>query len=212
MYKNRKYFVILMPSLLSLLSSLLLSVGIVVGIGLSYSGGKGTIYNYLFGPDSSAELISGSESTLSALNNTVLGNAILNKILYFAFWMAVGLVVYIVLYALLKGTGAASEDLKEVTYANIKRERILQDFAIKIAVRVAAVFGWIVFAIIFVKMLLPFCSLATRAATSDIWSTIGIAYLISAILVLILSFHIEVVLTRFVFLKVRLFSQQEVEE
>ncbi|MGZ6004862.1 MAG: hypothetical protein ACXWLH_01790 [Candidatus Saccharimonadales bacterium] len=210
--QHSKYLVILSPSLISLTISLFISAGLMVIVGLSNAAGKGTIYNYLFGPGSSTELISSSKSTLSALNNTILGNAILNKILYFAFWMVVGLIVYIILYAFLRGTGEATEEIKEAGYANIKRDKILQDFAIKFAVRIAAVLGGIVFSIIFLKTLLPFASLSTKNATEDLLSPNGVAYILAGFLVLMLSCHIELILIRFMALKVRLFSQQEVED
>lgn len=212
MFKNRKLLVILTPSSLSLFISIFLSIGAMVAIGVSYSAGKGSIYNYLFGTGSSADLINSSKSTLSALNDTILGNATLNKVLYFAFWMVVGLVVYIILYAVLRGGGAAGEELKEASYANIKREHILQDYAIKSIVRLAAVFGLIVFNILFIKVFLPYVSLATKSATNQLISLQGVAYCLVSFLVLIVSCHIEVVLFRFIALKVRLMGQEEIKD
>lgn len=212
MLKNRKLFVILTPSWLSLIIGFLLSVGIMTAVGVSYAAGKGSIYSYLFGPGSSSDLIDSSKSTLSALNDTILGNATLNKVLYFAFWMVVGLLVYIILYSLMRGTGAASEELKEASYANIKRERILQDYAIKSVVRLAALFGLIVFGILFIKVLLPYSSLATKNASGELLSIAGIAYLLVSFMILMVSSHIMLVLVRFMTLRVRMFNQQEIED
>jgi len=205
-----KFLLILLPSLFSFTANILLAIATMATLSLTYLTGKGTVYDYLFGPGSSADSIASSRSTLSALNNTVLGNAILNKVLYFAFWMVVGLAVYIILYAVLRGTGEAAAELKESNYANIRREKILQDFAIKFSVRVAAVCAWITFVIIFLKVLLPFSSLAARTAASKFISSNGILYSFLGFVVVLLSLHILVVLTRFIFLRVRLFSQQEI--
>jgi len=211
MLKHRsKLLALLTPSISSFCFCVLLSIGAMVAVGLSYQAGKGSIYNYLFGPGSSADLITSSKTTLAALNNTILGNAVLNKVLYFAFWMMVGLAVYIILYAILRGTGAAAENIKVANYANIQKEKILEDFAIKTSVRIAAIFCWIVFTIIFIRVLLPFSGLTARTASSNLISVNGLAYVVSGFIILALSFHIEVVLTRFMFLRVRLFSQQEV--
>jgi hypothetical protein len=180
-------------------------------VGFSYQAGKGSVYNYLFGKGSSTESIASSKSTLSALNNTVLGNAALNKVLYFAFWMLIGLLVYIILYAVLRGTGAAAEDIKEAGYTNIDKTQLLHNFAARFTARLAGIFAWIVFSIIFLKVLLPFSSLAARNASTNFLSFSGIVYSLAGFIVLLLSLHVEVILIRFMFLRVRLFSQQEVD-
>jgi hypothetical protein len=212
MLKNRsKLLVLLTPSLSSLVLCLSLSAITMFVVGFSFQAGKGSIYNYLFGKGSSTELIATSRDTFGALNNTILGNAILNKILYFAFWMLIGLLVYIILFAVLRGTGAAAEDIKEAGYANIRRSDLLQNFAIRFTSRLAGIFAWLVFSIVFIRVLLPFCSLAARTASSDVMSINGLIYGLAGFIVLFLSLHVEVILIRFIFLRVRLFSQQEVD-
>src|SRR5438045_2912674 len=143
MHGRSKVSIIISPSFLSGIICIVLSIVIMLVMGFSYNTGKGSVYNYLFGPGSSSDIIGKSSSGLSAFNNVVLGNAIINKILYFAFWMMVGLIVYIMLYALLKGTGDAANDLKQTRYTNASRNQILHDFAIKLAVRVTAICAWV---------------------------------------------------------------------
>ncbi len=205
-----KLRILLTPSLLSLVSSLFLSAITMLVLGLLYQAGKGSIYDYVFGKGSSTELIASSRSSLEALNNTVFGNTILNKVLYFAFWMLIGLVVYIILYGFLRGSGAAAEDLKETSYANTRTADLLQSYAIRFSVRLAAMFGWIVFTIGFIKVILPFCALAARTAAHNFLSSNGILYALMGFAILVISFHLEVILIRLLCLRVRLFSQQEV--
>lgn len=208
--QRAKLLILLSPSLASALVGGLLSLSLMLVIGLSYQAGQGTIYNYLFGKDSSAELIASSQSTLEALNNTILGNSLLNKILYFVFWMTIGLIVYIILYAVMRGTGEAAEDLKETTYANIKRSKLMEDFARKSIVRLAAISGFIVFNIVFLKFLLPFSSLAAQNASEKPFGPGNLVYGLMGFAVLVISFHVEVVLMRLILLRVRIFNQQEI--
>lgn len=207
-----KFITLLRPSLTSLVSCFSLSFVTIVAIGFSYQAGKGSIYNYLFGKGSSAELIQTSRNTFGALKDLILGNAILNKVLYFAFWMLVGLIVYIILYAILKSSGEAAEDIKEAGYANNNPSNLLQNFAIRFTVRLAGIISLIILTIIFIKVLLPFCSLAAQNASTDLLSVTGLLYALAGFTVLFASLHGGVVLMRFTFLKYRLFSQQEVDD
>lgn len=209
MHKNNRFRLLVIPSFSSGLLTVTLSAAALVVATVSYFAGNGLVYDYLFGPHSSTELIRQSKGTISALNNTVFGNSVLNKILYFGFWMLVGLVVYILLYSLLKGTAAAAEDIQETTYKNMRFREMLTNLGTRLAVRAAALIAWALYWVVFIKILLPFSVLSARVGGGDLPAPSGWLYGLLGLVVLILSTHIHLILLRLVTLRSRLFDSAE---
>ncbi len=203
---------ILSASLLSTLMSILLAVAVLAGATYSYTVGNGMIYDYLFGPNSSAELIKQSRGAVSVVSNTIFGNPTLNKVLYFGFWMFVGLLAYIMFYTLLRGTSKVAKDIEESTYKNRQPGVALENFGLRLAARVGALIGWSLFWVFFIQTLLPFSVLSARIGISNFPSLSGWLYGGLGLVVLALSIHIHVIFARLVALRFRLFSTMEMAE
>ncbi len=201
---------LILPSLISGVTTVLLSAAVLGTAIYSYLSGKGMVYEYLFGPNSSAELIRQSRGTISAFSDTVFGNQTLTKVLYFAFWMIVGLVVYLILHTLIKGASVAAEDIQESTYKNIRVRDMLTNIGTRLAVRLAALTAWIVYWVFFIKTLLPLSVLLARTGTTDLSSPTGWLYGVSGLTVLVLSIHVHLIFLRLVALRARLFETSEV--
>jgi hypothetical protein len=200
---------LLTPSLLSGISTLLISVLALVFASWSYSVGSGAVYDFLFGPNSSGELIQTSRSTISAFGDTVFGNPTLNKILYLAFWMFVGLIVYLILFVIIKGTSSAAEEVQETGYANVNRTGQLKMFGVRAGIRLLVAVAWFVYSIFFIKILLPFSVLSARVGAGQLPQLSGWLYGIMGLLVLAVSLHIHVIFLRLVLLRVRVSGSVE---
>ena len=210
MQSQRRLIQVMLPSLTSSLLTIGLSLVTLSLATFYYLSGNGAIYNYLFGPNSSTELIRQSQGSISAFSNTVFGNPLLNKILYFAFWMVVGLLVYFLLYVIIKGTGSAVEDFEEAGYKNAHVEEMLQGIVSRLAIRAILVVTWVIYWIFFVKTLLAFSILSTRVGITNFPDLNGWLYTALGVLVLIASLHVHVIFMRLIALKVRLFDSSDV--
>jgi len=204
--KLKRLTILLTPSLLSGSIAIVLSVIILLTTTWSYSVGSGAIYNLLFGKNSSVELIRTSKSSISAFTNTIFDNSILNKVLYFAFWMLVGLVVYIVLYLLIKGTSSAIEDAREATYANIGKDEVARSFGLRAGLHLLVLAGWAIYWVVFARIVFPFSILATHSGLSELPHMTGWLFSLLGLAVLTLSLHIHVVFLRLLVLRVRLYD------
>lgn len=211
---NKKHkLAVLTPSLFSGTSVLLLGLAILAVAVLTYGSQSGFLYEYLFGANSSAELVSSSKGVLTTINDAVLGNSALNKILFFAFWMLVGLVVYIAIYAMSRSATTAAEDIKESLYTNIRHDDAVKSIAVRTAVRASVIILWIMYSVAFVKKLAPFCIELARQGGSSLTLLSGWLYVLSGLLVLSVCLHVHVIFLRFTMLRVRVFdSGAAVEE
>ncbi len=203
---------LLQPSTSSTISVIILSILIYVVAILTYATKSGLIYRYLFGPNSSAELIKSSHDTVSALNNTVFGNPTLNKVLYFAMWMLLGLIVYIILFSFIRSVSSAAEDIEETTYTNIDPKGGWHAIALRAGIRAAIIVFWLIYWIFFIRILVPFSVLSAKIGVGNMPHATGFIYSLLGIIVLILSLHLHVICMRLIALKVRLFDSADITE
>jgi len=209
MHKRRSGSV-LFPSVSSGLGVILVAAAVILVAFLAYTAGNGIIYRFLFGANSSTELIQTSRSTIAAFSNTVFGNPLLNKILFFAFWMLVGLVVYMVLYGFIRGTSSAAEDINESHFLNTDRHETVRTFEIRTGIRSIALFGWIIYLVFFFKILFPFSILMTRIGVTDYPAFHAWLYGLSGLIILTSCLHIHVIFLRLIMLRTRLFDSNDV--
>jgi hypothetical protein len=171
---------------------------------LSFLNGNGWIYNAIFGPDSPVELIQTSRDTFSTINQTVLGNPVLNKVLFFVFWMLVGLVVYVLLTTIGQTVGEASEELGSLRYIHARKELIERHFLLRQAMRASAVLGLFLLGWIVIQLVFPFSVLASRIWLSSLATPINWLYGFLGLVVLALSLHVAIILLRLFLLRPRL--------
>lgn len=206
MHKQTRFYQVFIPSVASGIICTLLALLTLMASNYYYSAGKGAIYNFIFGKNSSVELIGQSKSTVGTISDTIFGNHILNKVLYFAFWMMVGLLVYLLLYTLIKGVSSAAEDIEQAAYTNSRLDDLEHTVGVRLAIRTAATILWFSYSLIFVKLLVPFSIVSARSSIRLFPRPI--AWLDALIGWLVLSFclHLHVVFLRLVTLRVRLFG------
>ncbi len=200
---------LLSPSLLSGLVTTFLATAVLTIAIFSYASGSGMVYDYLFGPNSSAELIRGASNSVDAFSNTVFGNPTLNKILFFCFWMIVGLVVYMILYAIFKGTSEAAEDFQETKYMNGRAQELLRTIGTRLAIRSAVLALWVIYWVFFIKILLPFSILCAHIGAGAFPDVSGWGYGGLGLIVLTASIHLHLVFLRLFALKVRLIDNSQ---
>jgi hypothetical protein len=203
--KNMRFTrLILQPSAGGLLGILGLSLLVMLISGLSFVSKSGLLYDYLFGSGSSSSLIETSKSTIAIFSEAFFGNPFLNKVLFFVFWMLIGLIVYLFISGLGAGASEAGRVIEESRFVHAEKQRITSDFRLKLTLRLIAL-GLIVFySVLFVKVLLPFGVLCARIVAGGLGDAGNWVYGLLGFLVLSGSFYLWLVLLRFLTLRPRL--------
>lgn len=209
MNQNRFTRLLIRPSAASLITALGLSLVVMVVSGFAYVTKNGLFYDYLFGSGSSATLIATSSSTMAALNEAVFGNSLLNKLLFFIFWMVIGLIVYVVLSGIGSGVSSAEHTLEQVRFVHAQRLRMGTELGLKVVLHMIGAGLLVIFGIVFVKILFPFGVLCARIAAGDLREPINLLYGVLGFVVLSASFYICTILLRFLLLRPRVFGGWE---
>lgn len=176
------------------------------GAIISYSIHNGVIYNLLFGSTSSTSQIETAKTTVHAFTDTVLGNAILNKVLFFGFWLTVGLVVYTVALGFNFYAGTFVTFWEELHEINSRKKLLQQQFRLRLLLQVIGLLLLTFFTVFFIKIFLPFSILCARISIGQWGNWAGLGYFMAGFTTLLLSFHIFTVLLRFAALRTRLFG------
>jgi hypothetical protein len=212
MYRLRFTGFLLQPSVSSLVGAILLTLLILVGSSIAYSAQNGFIYELLLGPGSSTALIETSKGVITTFNETVFGNTLLNKVLFFGFWMCVGLVVYMVVTGVGSGISEADKTVQALQYSNLRRSQLQSSLVLRTLLRIIFVVVWVFYGLVFIKIFMPYSILSTRVGLNELSQPSGWFYILSAIVVLMVSLHLHTVLARLVCLRPRVFGGWDVIE
>lgn len=199
---------LLTPSLASVVLCGGLSLLVLVISSLIYNSRTNVLFDLLFGPDSSAELIQSGRGSIGAINEAVFGNPILNKVIFFVFWCLVGLIIYFLISGVGKTTAVVAETTHQLHYLNAKRQQIEEQLGLRIMMRSMGLLAAFLYGIFFFKVLFPFSILCGRIGIS-ILGLSGWLYFMAGLIVLVLSLHIWIVLLRFISLRPRLYGGWE---
>lgn len=198
-----------MPSSTSLLVAFGLALFVMLAAGFSYITDNNLFYEYLYGSNSSAMLIETSRSTIAVFNETVFGNSILNKFLFFTFWMVIGLIVYVIVSGLVAGVNTAEQAFSESKFIHAEKLRMGSEFGLKVVLHIIAVGLLFLFTFIFIKILLPFGILCARIVAGDLKNSTNWLYGLLGFVVLATSIHLATILLRFLVLRPRIFGGYE---
>lgn len=197
---------LLAPSILSAMFITGTMIALSLSILIKYGTDTRSFYSLLLGEDSSPTLLGNTRAVFSAFYETVFSNPTLNKIMFFVFWMLIGLLVYLLLMGLGRGFGQADETLHKLKDANTNRLRVIEWLGIRLGVRLAAIAVTVVYSIFFVKLLLPFALLTLQIAAGSLPALSAFGYGAWGLLLLGLSLHVYVILLRLVLLRLRVFD------
>lgn len=206
--------ILIMPSFASTVLCVMGSALVMAAAALSYNAKTGFLYDLLLGPGSSIGLLKSGQDTLDTIFQTTFGNALLNKIIFFAFWCFVGLVVYILISGAGKTTLAISDVTHQLQYFNVRKKQFEEQLGLRLMVGAIALLGLFIYGVFFMRMLFPFALLCGQIGVGDISSINGWLYILAGFTVLTLSFHLIIVALRLLLLRPRLFggSQDIIED
>jgi hypothetical protein len=209
MNQSRLARLLIQPTTSGLLTAFGLSLAIMVISGFAYTTRNGLFYDYLFGSGSSVTLIETSRSTIAVFNETVFGNTILNKVLFFVFWMVIGLIVYVILSGIGSGVSTAERSIEEARFVHAQKLKMGSELGLKVVLHLIGAGLLIMYGFLFFKVLLPFSVLCARIVAGDLKQPINWFYALLGLLVLTATFYLGTILVRFLFLRPRIFGGWE---
>lgn len=163
----------------------------------------GFISNLVLGKNSPGLVESARQTTL-AFSDLTLGNPTLNNILFFGFWMMLGLIIYVTFSTIGQILSETGKDIETLNNAQNRMNQLEETFWLRFATRSASFLGLIFYSIAFFKMIFPFSILASRAWLGSLNQISGWFYGALGFIVLALSLHVLVIILRFLLLRPRL--------
>lgn len=195
--------IILQPSVASFMTALTLSSLLFVSVFLGLGNSGTSFYELLFGPASTPELISSTRSTFDSLSQSFFGNPLINNVLFFGFWLLIGLVAY----AFVSGTGAtigaAHQLVEEEKMIHAHKQNLEKELITRLVLRAAALLAWVLYMVVFLRLFLPFAMLSFQVATQASFSVSSVYTTALGYLVIFTSLHLHVVLLRCLLLRPR---------
>jgi hypothetical protein len=202
--EQRRLWAIFTPSVTSLVLSflvVLIVVGGIIFVTVYKTSGAPQFISALNNDTTNKSLTHVYGSTTNFLN----GNSAFSDAPLAIFWALVGVGVYALVISLSSLLRNLSEAKRETRYMHIDKDEFRRVTLLRLLLRLfVIVLAWFVLEGI-VKYLLPYTVAAAHIAAQNV-SVQSIVYAIGAIVTIYVSVHLLVVMTRLVWLRVRLFS------
>lgn len=196
------------PSLLSSSVTLVLSSAILTVAGWSYVKPDSGLHDYLFGPYGLTTILQNSSNALTAVNGALSGSTAYN-IAVAVVALFVGLLVYVFLGGInhIKDkTTDALDEVELISDENLKKQAERRA-EIRLGFRLATLTVWIVYLILFARVIVPACLLVARLDTAHyILTWRNVAMSLAGLGILLVAMHIHVILMRLLALRPRLFG------
>lgn len=206
MHRFRLAVLLCEPTLVGGTLTVILAILLLTAANFSFLVSSGLLYDGLLGENSSLDLIQSSRDSASAISQTIFGNPILNQVIFFAFWMMVGLFVYVSITALGQTFSEAENDLKSFRYVHARKKLIERNILVRLAIRIGGLLAGLLFGWVFLRLLFPFSVFSSRVGLDQLSKPIGWLYIALAGIVMILSLHTLVIIARLIVVRPRVFG------
>jgi hypothetical protein len=192
------------PSWLSLIVAVLVAVGIVAWVILSFELKKTGYEQILVHPRGG-----GSQSVLTLPGQSYSGsntNSLQNTWPLIAFWGIIGLFVYILLENVYNVIHSFKEVNDEMYFMHAKRDLLVKSTIELIVFRLVSVIAWLFFMDYFFKRIIPMAINYSRNSVHAINLSSSILDVVVALVVLLVAMHINTIFLRLALKRPRIFS------
>jgi len=184
------------------ITGLFLFVGLVFYIVISIISNQNYVQQAF---ESFTQLPPEATSTYTAVSDQINSSELVGNATIFVLWSVIGMIVLLLGYVVFVSEHSVESFMRMLLWRGADRSAILEDAAGRLAIRVAALMGFMVGIIVFVRYGLPYIVLnldtdAGRALFPDHALAIGLTALLLGI-----TLHVGVVLLRCLLLRVRVF-------
>jgi hypothetical protein len=190
----------------SFFTSVINTIGTAVILGVANWSDmlqKFFIYDYLFGDTGLVTQLNHNQDGTVSTGGSLFGGAIGYNILILGTALFVGLVVYIVLQVLGRVANDASATWESL---HAQTENGIRAIARRSVIRILVAVSWLIYLVMFIKIILPFCILASQVGIRELWSVQGFGYIAFGAVVLWITLHIHAIFLRLIFLRPRVFG------
>lgn len=191
----RLFGLLLKPSFLSLTTTVLGALGMILFLNWPYFTYNPALYDFLYGDFGVVTALEQSPEGLQELQDSLSTSPILYGIVILLLAGVAARAAFVFVHSL-KATGqfyASTADEKQATLHQI-------------LVRGLVLVSWIVYSVISVMIIFPFCILLSRIGAESITTAGGIIMNLEALLLLVLSIHFHVVFMRLFLMRPRVFG------
>ena len=195
---------LLKPSWLSGLLSLVISLAIVIGAValLHYNGSS---WQLLVTAQQAPPTMVGTNST--TFEGEVNDNVLVSSLPLLVFWGGVGIIVYSFIIAVGDAFRNVLELKEEMHYVHANRHFLLRQALFHLVLRVIFLVIWMLYVSYTLHFLLPYVIALAYAGSGGFGLLFNCIYLVGAVVIAAISLHLHTVLLRLLFLKPRMFGQ-----
>lgn len=212
MYRHRFSALLLRPSPLSFSICVVFVSAALISANWSAILKNWALYDYFFGREGLVTVLRDSEGGGSAIGHALTSQSLNHNLTIIFGAIAAGVLLYFAVYLIVRMIGGISMTLREIQAVDTPAKHAVEhELLRRAAIRTLVLIIWIVYTYIFIKVVLPFCILASQVGLDDEKSiSEGIGYVLFAVILLFLASHLHIVLARLFLLRPRVFGSEEV--
>jgi hypothetical protein len=204
----KRFAQLLEPSPIGAVATALTGLLLVGFNAWSYIEYRQFFYDDLFGVGSLKTTLLQTPDHLTLLRHAILGNG--NSTYYVLLGLAgilVGVTTYVIIGSVMRAKEAATDIALEMHRPERAFHASANQALLRLAVRSASLVGWALYIVLWLNLLMPYCTLLLENAIDSVVAHEAVGYipiLVSYVLITI-SLHLHIIFLRLCFLRPRLF-------
>jgi len=208
MYRHRFTGPLLSPSLFSSILCGGFTVGVIVVANWSSVLKHLLFYDYFFGKDGLVTVLQDTHGSGSAISQALTNKSLVHNATILLGAIVAGIALYIVLRVMVKLISSIAMTVKELEAVDTPAKHVVEhELGVRAGIRVLVALIWTAYMFIFIKVILPFCILASEVGFDE-KSKLGegIGYILFAFVLLFMASHLHTILARLFLLRLRVFG------
>lgn len=204
---------LLLPSFLSGFLCVIAVICLLAGGAWSYITGAQLFYEPLFGAFGVTTVLIQAPDAFGFLRAGILQNPLTYSVLICMAAILIGMLVFALLQGIERVTRQTSVLWYEFRVHTPAAQRVIKELLTRLAIRSVSFVCWVIYAVLFVSVLFPFCVLLLQNGLDQLessWVRGGVLCLL-AFAFLTIGTHLHVVFVRLCFLRPRLFGGYTLE-
>lgn len=207
MYRHRFIKLLLLPSFFSSIASSVVAIAMIIGVNWSLILDNLPFYDYFFGSDGTVTNLQGPTNEISAAGEILDSRALL--VLGGVVLAGLGLVMVIRgIIGLVSSISWTVQEMRAVD--GPAKQAVERELGKRAGTRALVAVVWAGYVFVSVKIILPFCILASQLGfSSDSTIGEGVGYVFFALGLLLVCLHLHVIIARLLLLRPRVFGGDE---
>lgn len=193
----RLFLLLLKPSFLSLIVTLLITLVVIGGLNWPYFTFNSGLYNFLYGEFGVVTALEQSPESIRHFQDSLSTSPIVYAIVVLLLAFIAGRAAFYFVHGL-KSTGTFYDSTTE------EKHEMIHSFITRILIAGA----WVLYGVISFSFVIPFCILLSRIGAETITSSQGIIMNIEAVALFACCLHLHVVFARLFLMRPRVFGSE----